>query len=202
MPICMFQSTPPHEGERNPLVELIENIVVSIHAPARGRTRPVPETVLKQLGFNPRPRTRANGLASGDTRTASRFQSTPPHEGELDQRKLALSMFVVSIHAPARGRTNGGCRTLEPGLVSIHAPARGRTRCLLASTCRLVEFQSTPPHEGELAEWHAAGAKRCVSIHAPARGRTVVHYVVPKSQSVSIHAPARGRTRESGNKGC
>src|SRR5205085_11900213 len=63
--------------------------------------------------------------------------------------RLAWFVFVVSIHAPARGATQMNVRFTLSEIVSIHAPARGAT--LNSSCCYPFGL---------------------VSIHAPARGAT------------------------------
>ena len=95
------------------------------------------------------------------------FQSTPPHGGD-DGLHTPLPASEVSIHAPARGRQRPhvSCR---PPCVSIHAPARGRRTSEYLSEVK-QQFQSTPPHGGDLEAWRDYFLAN-VSIHAPARGR-------------------------------
>ena len=73
------------------------------------------------------------------------FQSTHPHGVRLHREAGRLEGKGVSIHAPARGATQGGMGGHGLLFVSIHAPARGATL-----TCRLagvkIMFQSTHPH--------------------------------------------------------
>ena len=79
---------------------------------------------------------------------------------------------MVSIHAPARGRTWRGILTQLAALVSIHAPARGRTAPFPRVFQPLAPFQSTPPRGGEPKPRSLYVCAMIVSIHAPARGRT------------------------------
>ena len=39
-----------------------------------------------------------------------------------------ISLYHISIHAPARGATGNRWLTLAEALISIHAPARGATK--------------------------------------------------------------------------
>ena len=78
--------------------------LVSIHAPARGATRPSPHMPALVGRFNPRAR-------------AGRDQA-------IRDGKVSIE---VSIHAPARGATGCACDLDERSDVSIHAPARGAT---------------------------------------------------------------------------
>ena len=98
------------------------------------------------------------------------FQSTLPH-GERRRQTTRSIAAGVSIHAPARGATQGA-----EARIGLH------------------RFQSTLPH-GE----RPLGAKRIaadpvVSIHAPARGATQRGIIRRVHPGVSIHAPARGAT--------
>ena len=55
------------------------------------------------------------------------FQSTPPRGGRLICSELIGVYVNVSIHAPARGATEGELFGKVDIEVSIHAPARGAT---------------------------------------------------------------------------
>ena len=57
--------------------------------------------------------------------------------------------MLISIHAPARGATDGAMHDAISESISIHAPARGATKCAPTIT-----------------------ANHIISIHAPARGAT------------------------------
>ncbi len=213
---------------------------VSIHAPARGATAlGQPRRARGAPGFNPRPRAGGDKSSTPCLTSHPKFQSTPPRGGRPRGRCPLASRFPfqstpprggrrpattcrpnrqVSIHAPARGATDGvevGAYA-APG-VSIHAPARGATRSTSASA-RGGRFQSTPPRGGRLARREARQAREAVSIHAPARGATPTPRACASRSSrfqstpprggrrgdspnlsrwkVSIHAPARGATAE------
>ena len=100
---AMFRSTPPHEGRPSgcspatstggfdprprtrgdgPHQVPESNAEVSIHAPARGATRPVDRAYARRTCFDPRPRTRGDPT-----------------------RACPLDRAAVSIHTPARGAT-------------------------------------------------------------------------------------------------
>ena len=80
----MFQSTPPRGGRlvhREGLDAVLEH--VSIHAPARGATRP-PRGARRgaRACFNPRPRAGGDStVSSAESAAFSAFQSTPPRGG-------------------------------------------------------------------------------------------------------------------------
>ena len=77
------------------------------------------------------------------------FQSTRPRGARRDYLDKGSQVYIVSIHAPARGATVVFSPVSILHIVSIHAPARGAT----SATC-------------------SSNAKITVSIHAPARGAT------------------------------
>ena len=72
-------------------------------------------------------------------------------EGSDLARKKVIQMFNISIHAPARGATNGVAGRGRSRDISIHAPARGAT-----NFCKPTQVGGT------------------ISIHAPARGATTI----------------------------
>src|SRR5947209_7901764 len=85
-----------------------------------------------------------------DRIVAEKFQSAPPRGGEQIGTSVGDRGVVVSIRAPARGRTGGaGC------CVPLHRA-----------------FQSAPPRGGEHCPACAVSWVNVVSIRAPARGRT------------------------------
>ncbi len=175
-PLGLFQSTRPR-GARLGLHVVVPdfNLLVSIHAPARGATQP--------MDFFPR---------------CAEVSIHAPARGATRGMARVLPRRLVSIHAPARGATRDqtladitgttfqstrprgarhvpGPRLRRAAVVSIHAPARGATRYPTARRRGPGGFQSTRPR----------GARH----HAPARrGRHA---------QVSIHAPARGATRRT-----
>jgi len=160
-----FQSTPPRGGDLNACFAL-GHVMVSIHAPARGRPR-LPPAEAVHFCFNPRPRAGATHFV-GPAHVHHRFQSTPPRGGDFSQAN-GNPLYLVSIHAPARGRPRRAPFHRHRLAVSIHAPARGRLSSPIFLFI-LYRFQSTPPRGGD----HFVNGRlhlREVSIHAPARGR-------------------------------
>ena len=99
-----FQSTPPRGGRHEENYKVFVCVIVSIHAPARGATLPAVR-VSNSLGFNPRPRAGGDNIGGKPRFTPREFQSTPPRGGRLLYYVTLQNVFVVSIHAPARGAT-------------------------------------------------------------------------------------------------
>ena len=99
--------------------------MISIPAPARGRTIINHPFFAVGLYFNSRPREGANAVPAG-----------------MPTGRL------ISIPAPARGRTPKEFLARYLELISIPAPARGRTWKIFGSKSTL-QFQFPPPRGGE-----------------------------------------------------
>ena len=96
------------------------------------------------------------------------FQSTPPCGGDRKEYKKE-KIFIISIHAPLRGRLVPGC-----------AGAFRR------------RFQSTPPCGGD----RSPGFSRAPSADfnpRPLAGATHREHQTKYDSQISIHAPLRGR---------
>ncbi len=122
----------------------------------------------------------------------------------------------VSIHAPARGATNGRPGVRLDAAVSIHAPARGATLRQVSMATRIV-FQFTRPRGARLVLVHGhhglarfnsrAREGRDAFVSALSAERSMFQFTRPRGarlpvlhagrapRRVSIHAPARGATR-------
>ena len=145
------------------------------------------------------------------------FQSTLPRGERLKKQVHELVAIQISIHAPARGATDGFSENAESLDISIHAPARGATNAVRFYNYLLNEFQSTLPRGERLCNAFIVWLSKDISIHAPARGATVSYLVLfgakrnfnprsregsdikrhpedPRYITISIHAPARGAT--------
>jgi len=121
-----FQSTPPHGGEP----------YSPTPSQARPSFNPRPRTGANTIGsvsmkcfwcFNPRPRTGANDSTAASPATSVMFQSTPPHGGERHD----LGIRIDSAGFQSTPRTGANAIAHQAGIrqiVSIHAPARGRTQ--------------------------------------------------------------------------
>jgi len=101
--LILFQSTRPR-GARPDKSRLARFVAVSIHAPARGATRPAQSQNTRHC-FNPRARAGRDRLMPFFTQNRQ-FQSTRPR-GARQIEELKAKAGLVSIHAPARGATRG-----------------------------------------------------------------------------------------------
>ena len=141
-------------------------LIISIHAPIRGRRR-CTDSRRESTDFNPRPHTGATTL-SFIFCTTRKFQSTPPYGGDRCDRP-GDPAAGISIHAPIRGRPDTGVMLVSENpfqstppyggdrrlfvcpadfVISIHAPIRGR-QPVLEFLGPDTEFQSTPPYGGD-----------------------------------------------------
>ena len=209
-----FQSTRPHGARPDPRPLRHRASTVSIHAPARGATRPF-VTMLGVRGVS------IHAPARGATRSATRQRARArvsihaPARGATTELRDALQAGRVSIHAPARGATAGQASHPRTSAVSIHAPARGATAA--ASVKAAIEaFQSTRPHGARRGlRWRSslpwrfnprartgrdnrreleAQMHRMFQSTRPHGARPLRPPPACAPRRVSIHAPARGAT--------
>ena len=146
----MFQSTHPHGVRPGRSPGRSPGRAVSIHAPTRGATKPLPTKWFfngsfnprthtgcdvheisnqgRGKGFNPRTHTGCDVCCAVICTTARTFQSTHPHGVRLSVAVSARDRVAVSIHAPTRGATLTSLACCMYRLVSIHAPTRGATK--------------------------------------------------------------------------
>ena len=146
----LFQSTRPRGARRLPVLPAGDSVscfnpraragrdedidlalgarsVVSIHAPARGATVPKSRTNGWTLCFNPRARAGRDASPRQPLCLAPGFNPRARAGRDRMIETDTQEVRVVSIHAPARGATEGSRRWLDGHVVSIHAPARGAT---------------------------------------------------------------------------
>ena len=161
----LFQSTLPRGERPGCQIHGFYNILISIHAPARGATRSGSASGERLRNFNPRSR------EGSDDKEAKEFYNSAisihaPARGATNPWKGVGELQNISIHAPARGATSSETRSPFRRQISIHAPARGATRCWLSV------LHSHP-----------------ISIHAPARGATsILSKIHPMFLTISHNA--------------
>ena len=82
------------------------------------------------------------------------------------------SLFIISIHAPAKGATQLVCRKYRAG-----------------------DNFNPRSREGSDRNGFQPAYKPCISIHAPAKGATIAKHFDQSEIRISIHAPAKGATK-------
>ena len=122
---------------------------ISIHAPAKGATRPMPQRTAARLFqstlprrerrcrtacnsgncryFNPRSREGSDGGASADVPRASSISIHAPAKGATTRRAECYAAASISIHAPVKGATYPRHAGAYLPRISIHAPVKGAT---------------------------------------------------------------------------
>ena len=149
---------------------VVEQCVVSIHAPARGATFDRTHTLGAAQCFNPRARTGRDRQIAESSRDLGWFQSTRPHGARRDQAHAAGGLLGVSIHAPAWGATSG--RTCS---------------------CRAPRFQSTRPHGARPRRWPAWTRHRCFNPRARTGRDLFPSSALAKSRSFQSTRPHGAR---------
>ena len=123
----IFQFTPPRGGRHLLLAVHVDDVDISIHAPAWGAT-PMPKSSAH--------RTR-------------HFNSRPRVGGDLQVTHSAFHR-IISIHAPAWGATLFASTHFSTQFISIHAPAWGATRERATQPAEKADFNSRPRVGGDL----------------------------------------------------
>ena len=146
-------------------------VTVSIHAPARGATRSRMRPRCSRACFNPRTRKGCDPTSLARNIGGWQFQSTHPQGVRHTQvvEKTVAKMFQSTHPQGVRLHLLG--YHFRIWVVSIHAPARGATKRTIRSRGSL-KFQSTHPQGVRLVRECLSIAEDYVSIHAPARGAT------------------------------
>ena len=138
---------------------------ISIHAPAKGATywtkfqvdssvfqstlprrerQKDPRGFVRETDFNPRSREGSDDLATIYGVYKDNFNPRS-REGSDGNPRCSRKAIDISIHAPAKGATQGGQQSFPYCLISIHAPAKGATSISSVSSVSSVLFQSTLP---------------------------------------------------------
>ena len=193
VPVLLISIHAPLRGRRAVLRDTLQANAISIHAPLRGRHR------CRKHGrapayFNPRP------LAGATTRTRNgqkplRFQSTPPCGGDVS-KPIAEGVYDISIHAPLRGRLYWRLPSLPGCRISIHAPLRGRPRIFGMQQNDSI-FQSTPPCGGDRKTGQTGTTPRYFNPRPLAGATTTVSRMVA-SRTYFNPRPLAGATDEPG----
>ena len=217
----MFQSTRPRRGATSPWLFPHSVVLVSIHAPPKGRDEHLVCSVPQLFGFNPRAPEGARHVLqaeSDDVRDVSIhappkgrdiiwvidkftqlvFQSTRPRRGATFRHALPRSRILCfNPRAPEGARHY----TLDKGKVFISfqstRPRRGATYPEFSNSGQVSGFNPRAPEGARRtdgANWMNATSFQSTR---PRRGATYKYCVVRKSIPVSIHAPPKGRDLNS-----
>ncbi len=164
-----FQSTPPRRGDRPHAPAHVRDLVVSIHAPAKGRHRPA-EDAPDRHGFQSTPPRRGDFRSRAGGSSERVFQSTPPRRGDCEARTDAtrawcfnprpregatplpgILMELMNAFQSTPPRRGDRRRRLHPRLARSFnpRPREGATSLSLLAMWPRATFQSTPPRRGD-----------------------------------------------------
>ena len=144
--------------------------------------------------FNPRSREGSDAVPKVKHIPASGFQSTLPRGERRYSATHSDTVYVISIHAPARGATLSDRETVTE---SQHFNPRSRegSDWLLPARANCRTDFNPRSREGSDGNIFDNPELLEISIHAPARGATenfFTNFCI--LFLISIHAPARGAT--------
>ena len=188
----MFQSTHPRRVRLEVVREVVREVQVSIHAPAKGATYVVGRTFVAFMFQSTHPRRVRRGHRHAVLAGAV-FQSTHPRRVRPGSARRGRGSTTVSIHAPAKGattswstsatwqrgfnpRTREGCDgafrvpNMSLTCVSIHAPAKGATNAASAANTA-KQFQSTHPRRVRPWSWPMSSYPQSFQSTHPRRVR-------------------------------
>ena len=163
---------------------------ISIHAPAKGATM-MSWCWGKAIRFQstlPRRERHRNTKSK-----VEKFYFNPrSREGSDNEYKKKMGLTTISIHAPAKGATNGRDMVYAKRVISIHAPAKGATT-ILPEGRTICTFQSTLPRR----ERRQKNNPLPLILYFNPRSREGSdedRITQKKALIISIHAPAKGAT--------
>ena len=148
----------------------------------------------RACGFNPRTRVGCDRQRLMLARTLSLFQSTHPRGVRHPFVKDFTGRSWFQSTHPRGVRLRAACMAMSHFMVSIHAPAWGATRASEARMPSVFKFQSTHPRGVRHTDMYLYGLEcRFQSTH-PRGVRRISNTPSDAVLRVSIHAPAWGAT--------
>ncbi len=184
-----FNSRPSARGDIKSTNEW-KDALISIHAPPRGATGSISESIgLASISIHAPPR----GATSSSTasKVSGIFQFTPLREGRLLQPPCAL-VVDISIHAPPRGATKNKNAFLGGIDISIHAPPRGATALARRQRISATYFNSRPSARGDLPPSSGTPASPYFNSRPSARGDGARSSVPRQPANFNSRPSARG----------
>ena len=180
-----------HKGSDSNKTHLLNDRIISIHAPTRGATT-VEHFVKLSYKFQ-------STLPQGE-RHWSRYLSNGdvdfnPRSHKGSDRIISVLVFRSENFNPRSHKgsdivysSNGGS-----AYISIHAPTRGATYARRSVSYGDIYFNPRS-HKGSDPMSLCACLLKTISIHAPTRGATKQYVNIQRDEIISIHAPTRGAT--------
>ena len=145
-------------------------LIISIHAPTRGATKPLVMEYTTPADFNPRSYKRSDKvlpclLLIGRYFNPRSYKRSDAHCSKSSCWRIYFNPRSYK-RSDVRAHEKGSCIA-----ISIHAPTRGATSQMRSQPCYSI-FQSTLLQEERPSVYRAIAISSCISIHAPTRGAT------------------------------
>ena len=178
--VCLQSHFNPRPREGSDTVDNLTPIglfAISIHAPARGATHDFKLCQRVLCDFNPRPREGSDAIFVPTSKIIKNFNPRPREGSDIPAFPPHPCMYVISIHAPARGATiNKGIECVNTA-ISIPAPARGATHMIFNRFKSSIHFNPRPREGSDDTACNDVKRPLMISIHAPARGATFIFLI-------------------------
>ena len=107
----------------------------------------------------------------GEKRSKQNFNPRSREVSDFSPKPLTSYLFLISIHAPARGATADFSKSLKEAVFQSTLP-RGERRKGRVIRWKALLFQSTLPRGERHTRSISSKPFNRISIHAPARGAT------------------------------
>ncbi len=122
-----------------------------------------------------------------------------PARGATGQNTIGFNNFyIISIHAPARGATQVTLILPLEAKISIHAPARGATGVITQMEDKDFHFNPRTREGCDALAWPWRIRRRLFQSTHPRGVRPDILKDLRTWRTISIHAPARGATSSLG----
>ena len=154
-----FQSTLPVWGATGAAIRMVDNVVISIHAPRVGSDTRTPVRWTRPENFNPRSPCGERPLSRQLGDCCCEFQSTLPVWGATIGQRLPCPDATISIHAPRVG--SDPVPTMRPTVITNFNPR-------------------SPCGERHRSTWRE-NPSPSISIHAPRVGSDISAAIVFRS---------------------
>ena len=135
------------------------------------------------VNFNPRSREGSDALNKQVNSFSKLFQSTLPRRERHQELRKILRMYIISIHAPAKGATTASRNLRFCQKISIHAPAKGATLIIAYAIYDNFNFNPRSREGSDEQSPDRLLVQPEISIHAPAKGATTVRITYLQSES-------------------
>ena len=185
-----FNSRPSARGDIKSTNEW-KDALISIHAPPRGATGSISESIgLASISIHAPPR----GATSSSTasKVSGIFQFTPLREGRRKTRTHFWGASTFQFTPLREGRLRRACPHSPRYAISIHAPPRGATALARRQRISATYFNSRPSARGDLPPSSGTPASPYFNSRPSARGDGARSSVPRQPANFNSRPSARG----------